>query len=133
MFLNITRPCPIHPNERDENGNILPEFAYKANRTCWEEHHGGEKFLGKETAAFGQLVWYREKGTHSMLPNCVPGIFLCWHLETGLRYRDTMYVASFADYAKGNYGSRPRLVPEAEIFFPQDLGVFPNSSSSPRC
>ena len=53
-----------------------------------------------------------------MMPSCVPGLFLCWHREIGLRYRDTMYSASFADYASG----RRRLVPEAEIFFPQDLG-----------
>ncbi len=51
----IDKPCPIHAHERDAAGDVLPEYAYKENRTCEQEHHGGENFLGK-IAMFGQFV-----------------------------------------------------------------------------
>ena len=53
MILNIARLCPIHQHERAENGDVLPDYTFKLDRMCWVELHGGEKFLDKDTAAFG--------------------------------------------------------------------------------
>lgn len=54
QILSFDRPCPIHPHERNAAGDVLPESRYKERRTCWQEHHDGEKFLGI-IVMFGQL------------------------------------------------------------------------------
>ena len=68
IALAADQPCPIHAHERDAAGNVLPEYAYKENRTCWQEHWDGVDFPGLN-GLFGQLCYYRDPTTHSMMPN----------------------------------------------------------------
>ena len=75
IVLAIDQPAPIHAHERDAAGNTLPEFRYKENRTCWQEHHDGEEFQGI-LGIFGQLCYYLDRSTHSMMPNTSPGLFV---------------------------------------------------------
>ena len=94
QILSFDKPCPIHRHEGSENGAVLPVFAYKLKRTCWQEHHGGDKFLGV-IALFGQLCYYLDRKTHSMMPNTSPGLFVGLQFESGLRYRDMMFIADY--------------------------------------
>ena len=55
LVLAIDQPAPIHSHERDAAGNVLAEFEYKRNRSCWQEHHDGEDFAGV-TAFFRTAV-----------------------------------------------------------------------------
>ena len=58
IILAIEQPCPIHAHEKDAAGNVLAGCEYKLKRTCWQEHHGGEKFNGV-IGLFGQLISVR--------------------------------------------------------------------------
>ena len=120
IALAADQPCPIHPHERNEHGDVLPEFAYKENRTCWQEHWDGEEFPGVN-GLFGQLCYYLDRSTHSMMPNTSPGLFIGWHFSSGLRYRKQVYVADFELCRQGRWNWREsvRLVHESEVHFPE--------------
>ena len=120
MILSFDKPCPIHPHERNAVGDVLPEFRYKERRTCWQEHHDGEKFLGV-IALSGQLCFYLDRSTHSLMPNTSPGLFVGWQSESGLRYREMLFVADYELCRRGVWRwSSVRVVHESEVHFPTE-------------
>ncbi len=59
------------------------------------------------------------------MPPTVPGLFVGWRLESGMRYRGALYIADYDKIKKGNFQFRSLLkVPEKEVYFPDEL-VFP--------
>ena len=102
LALAIDQPAPIHSHERDAAGNVLPEYEYKLQRTCWQEHRDGEDFKGV-TAFFGQLCFYLDRTNHSCMPRTSPGLFVGWKLESGLRYRSIVQIADFDAVREGDF------------------------------
>ena len=122
--MNITKPAPILPHEKDAAGNVLEEFKAKSEMTCWECHHNGERFDGP-VQPFGRLCWYVDKDAHPMDPQTSPALFVSWRLESGLRYRQTLIVINYDRVRKGGFTAQAmKSVPQKEVFFPSEL-VFP--------
>ena len=44
IVLSIVQPAPIMPQEKDAAGNILKEYEWKKEQTCWQVHHDGKAF-----------------------------------------------------------------------------------------
>ena len=84
IALGLKQPCPILDHEKDASGAILAAYSNKANWTCWEAFHKGEKFTGKRPL-FGQLIYYLDDRAHTLMPRTSAGLFLGWRMESGLR------------------------------------------------
>ena len=100
MSLAITQLAPVYEWEEDQHGKLRDEFSDKDSCTAWECHHG-EPFDGP-MEAFGRLCYYNYKWSanqHPAAPNTLPGLFVGWRLENGLKYKGVSYVLEFAEAA----------------------------------
>ena len=88
-----------------------------------------EPFNGTR-ACFGQLVWYRKKGSKKTLDlNMAPGLFLGWRIDPGIRYRNVVRVMDYADFGeKRNVNAVD--VPEPELFTEEGPPVFPVANAA---
>ena len=81
-------------------------------------------------ACFGQLVWYRKKGSKKTLdPNMAPGLFLGWRVDPGMMYRNVVRVVDYTDFReKRNVNAID--VPEPEFFIEEGPPVFPVANAT---
>ena len=98
------------------------------DQTQWEASTK-EPFNGTR-ACFGQLVWYRKKGSKKTLdPNMAPGLFLGWRVDPGMRYRNVVRVMDYTDFReKRNVNAID--VPEPELFIEEGPPVFPVANAT---
>ena len=89
IVLSIVQPAPIMRQEEDTTGNILKEYEWKKEHTCWKVHHDGKELEGQMPLR-GQLCYYLNRENHTCMPRTSAGIFVGWQLESGLRYRMTL-------------------------------------------
>ena len=53
------------------------------------------------------------------MPNTVPGLFISWKLESGVRYRNVLLIADFAEVRGGTFRMTSiKEVHEKEVHFP---------------
>ena len=132
VALSIVKAAPIHEWERSANGSVLPEFADKQRKTCWELHFN-ERFPGPRQP-FGRLCFYlhRDVSRHPMAPSTRAGLFVGWRLESGLRYRNVVWIADYESCRKGDFNKRfVKSVPEQEVHYPLEC-VFPFAEARDR-
>ena len=98
------------------------------DKTQWEALTK-EPFTGTR-ACFGQLVWYRKKGSKKTLdPNMAPGLFLGWRVDPGMRYRNVVRVMDYTDFReKRNVNAID--VPEPELFIEEGPPFFPVANAT---
>jgi len=131
IALSITQPAPIADSEKDAAGNVLERFRAKADLSCWEAHHRGSSFTGVKQP-FGRLCYFLDRATHPLMPTTVPGLFLGWRLERGLRFRGVLYIGDYdLIRTKGVLARFIRSVPTQEVHFPDEL-VFPFAEARAR-
>ena len=83
-------------------------------------------------ACFGQLVWYRKKGSKNKLdPNMTPGLFLGWRVDPGMRYRGILRVIDYTDFREKRNVSAIDA-PEPELFIEEGPPVFPVANATPK-
>ena len=124
IALTLKQPCPIHPHERDAAGNVLEAFKFKLNWTCYQCHTGGEDFSGKRPM-FGQLCFYLNDSSSTLMPRTAPGLFITWKLESGYRYRGALMIADYELLRSGSYKwNQLRTIHEREVYFPEKA-IFP--------
>ncbi|CAE7231161.1 unnamed protein product [Symbiodinium sp. CCMP2592] len=88
-----------------------------------------EPFSGKR-ACFGQLVWYRSKGSKRTLePNMSPGLFLGWRIDAGMRYRNVVKVLDYNDF-RGKRNTSVHDVPEPELYIEDGPPIFPVANAT---
>ena len=75
--------------KKGPGGKGLDAIKTKGRQTCWECHHGNNPFEGP-IEPFGCLCYYLERSGHTLAPTTVPGLFLGWRLESGMRYRNAL-------------------------------------------
>ena len=98
------------------------------DKTQWEALTK-EPFNGTR-ACFGQLVWYRKKGSKKTLdPNMAPGLFLGWRVDPGMRYRNVVRVMDYSDFREKRNVSAID-VPEPELFIEEGPPVFPVANAT---
>ena len=98
------------------------------DKTQWEALTK-EPFNGRR-ACFGQLVWYRKKGSKKTLdPNMAPGLFLGWRVDPGMRYRGVLRVMDYTDFREKRNVSAID-VPEPELFIEEGPPVFPVANAT---
>ena len=98
--------------------------ALIGDKTQWEALTK-EPFNGAR-ACFGQLVWYRKKGSKKTLdPNMAPGLFLGWRVDPGMRYRNVVRVMDYSDFREKRID-----VPEPELFIEEGPPVFPVANAT---
>eukprot|EP00973_Karenia_brevis_P034991 4826301-Karenia_brevis.AAC.1 len=51
-----------------------------------------------------------------MAPNGVPGIFMGWEIQSGVRYRGNVYIGDWEAVTQRNW-SAVKLVPDKEVYF----------------
>ena len=86
--------------------------TFDPTKTQWEALTK-EKFDGVR-CCFGQLVWCRLKsaGKRTLEPNVVPGLFMGWRIDPGMRYRRVLKIMDYQSFrTNGN-----ATVPEPELF-----------------
>ena len=99
-----------------------------SDKTQWEALTK-EPFSGRR-ACFGQLVWYRQKGSKRTLdPNMAPGLFLGWRIDPGLRYREVVKVLDYQDF-RNKRNSTVVEVPEPELFIEDGPPIFPVANAT---
>eukprot|EP00973_Karenia_brevis_P031600 4358825-Karenia_brevis.AAC.1 len=54
-----------------------------------------------------------------MAPNGVPGIFMGWEIQSGIRYRGNVYIGDWEAFTQKNW-SAVKLVPDKEVYFGGD-------------
>ena len=88
-----------------------------------------EPFNGKR-ACFGQLVWYRSKGSKLTLePNMSPGLFLGWRIDAGMRYRNVVKVLDYNEF-RGKRNTSVHDVPEPELYIEDGPPIFPIANAT---
>ena len=86
----------------------------------------GEPFDGP-MEAFGRLCFYKwSANQHPAAPNTLPGLFVGWRLENGMKYKGVCFVLDFAQaQSEGiTQNSHIRSIPAKEILFPAKI-VYP--------
>ena len=54
------------------------------------------------------------------MPATLPGLFICWRLESGLRYRNMLKIADFESVRTGDFSWRHvKEVHETETYVPE--------------
>ena len=115
---NLAGPAYIMPTEREEDGSIK-EGEPKAKQSAWQCFHKGDPFVGKRPP-FGCLVYYKQHG-HPLGPNAIPGLFVGWRIEKGLRYRGILHILDYNRAQTGDFDLRNlRTIPEQEVFVPPE-------------
>ena len=124
---NITAPASILPSEREEDGQIR-EGELKAKQSSWEAFHKGEPFIGKRPP-FGSLVYYKSSG-HPLGNNTIPGLFVGWRIESGMRYRGVLHILDYERAQTNDFSLRNlRKIPEQEVYVPPEP-LFPFAEAS---
>ena len=99
-----------------------------SDKTQWEALTK-EPFQGKR-GCFGQLVWYRQKGSKRTLdPNMAPGLFLGWRIDPGMRYRNVVRVLDYQEF-RNKRNSNIIDVPEPELYIEDGPPVFPVANAT---
>ena len=99
-----------------------------SDKTQWEALTK-EAFQGKR-GCFGQLVWYRQKGSKRTLdPNMAPGLFLGWRIDPGMRYRNVVRVLDYQEF-RNKRNSNIIDVPEPELYIEDGPPVFPVANAT---
>ena len=100
--------------------------------------HGGitqwealtEEPFNRKRACFGQLVWYRSKGSKLTLePNMSPGLFLGWRIDAGMRYRNVVKVLDYNEF-RGKRNTSVHDVPEPELYIEDGPPIFPIANAT---
>ena len=72
-----------------------------------------------------QLCYYKNDTGNSTMPNTSPGLFVGWRFESGIRYRNVVYIVDYETVRKGDFRWRSaKSVPEAEVYVPPDIFFF---------
>ena len=119
--MSISQAAQILPWEKGPGGKVLDAKKTKARQTCWECHHANAPFEGP-IEHFGRLYYYLDKSGHPLAPPSIPGIFIGWRIESGMRYRHVLKVISYVNARKHNFQQRSILnIPSKEVHFPTEL------------
>jgi len=123
LALSISKAAPILPWEKETGGRILDAYKQKSKQTCWECHHDNKAFEGP-IEPFGRLCYYLEKANHTLAEKTVPGLFVGWRLESGMRFRNVLKVINYENARKGNFQQRSVIhLPTKEVYFRQKFGT----------
>ena len=88
-----------------------------------------EPFQG-ERACIRQLVWYRSKGSKSILETNIPqALFLGWHIDAEMRYRNVVRILDYDEF-RTTRNTAIHDVPEPEFYIEDGPPIFPFANAT---
>eukprot|EP00973_Karenia_brevis_P061863 8603632-Karenia_brevis.AAC.1 len=98
---NIVGKAPKLSWELDASGKSLEGYVQKHSWSPWQAHHDGDTFLGP-MEPFRRLCFYKDmkKDRNPSDDATIPGFFMGWKIEAGMRYRDMLKIAGYHAFKK---------------------------------
>ena len=76
IVLFIVQLAPTMPQEKDAAGNILKEYEWKKEQTCWQVHHDGKSIRSGSAIILATMLLFKSGKSH-MYAKDISWI-ICW-------------------------------------------------------